>query len=188
MIEGDAKKLAGKKIDKDGECLDSIGNVLGKAERWTEPDEPEEEVIDNSALAGKRVNKVGNVVDSNGQIYGRLVEGDPKKLAGKMCDKFGNVKNEQGDTIGRAELVPEAEREGEKTGPFADFDNPTVTKDGKVADERGNVIGRVIEGDAKQLFGKPVDADGDVLVSFSSLPKTRANYVVGQEWQCSWTR
>jgi len=116
-----------------------------------------------SALAGKRVNKLGNVVDSSGQIWGRLVEGDPKKLAGKMCDREGNVKNEMGDNVGRAELVPEGEREGEKTGPFADFDNPTISKDGKVTDAKGLVIGRLIQGDAKQLLGKPVDADGDVL-------------------------
>lgn len=102
-------------------------------------------------------------MDSNGQIYGRLVEGDPKKLAGKMCDKEGNVRNEMGDIIGKAELVPESEREGEKTGPFADFDNPTVIKDGKVADSKGTVIGRLIQGDAKVLFGKLVDSDGDVL-------------------------
>jgi len=143
--------------------VDKIGNVLGKAERWTEPDEPEAEAVDKSALAGKRVNKLGNVVDSNGQIYGRLVSGDPKKLAGKMCDKNGNVRNEMGDIIGEAELVPEAEREGEKTGPFADFDNPTVTKDGKVVDAKGNVIGRLVGGEGKMLFGKAVDSDGDIL-------------------------
>jgi hypothetical protein len=58
LIEGDSKKLAGKKIDKDGEIVDKIGNVLGKAERWTEPDEPQPEVIDMSALAGKRVSSI----------------------------------------------------------------------------------------------------------------------------------
>jgi hypothetical protein len=163
LIEGDAKKLTGKKIDKDGEIVDSIGNVLGKAERWIEPDEPEPEAIDMSALAGKRVNKLGNLVDSHGQIFGRLIEGDAKKLAGKMCDKNGNIRNEMGDIIGKAELVPESEREGQKTGPFADFENPTVIKDGKVADERGVIIGRLVAGDAKLLFGKPVDSDGDIL-------------------------
>ncbi|EPE30792.1 hypothetical protein GLAREA_03759 [Glarea lozoyensis ATCC 20868] len=165
LIEGDAKKLSGKKVDQDGEIVDRVGNVLGKAERW-EPEEPEEEEpvkVDNSALAGKRVNKSGNVVDSNGQIYGRLVEGDANKLAGKMCDKDGNVWNEGGTIVGRAELVPESEREGEKEGPFSGFDSPTVTKDGKVADSKGTVIGRLIEGEAAKLYGKLVDADGDVL-------------------------
>lgn len=80
-----------------------------------------------------------------------------------MCDRNGNVVNEMGDPIGKVELVAEGEREGEKTGPFADFDSPTVAKDGKVSDAKGQIIGRVIEGDAKVLFGKPVDADGDIL-------------------------
>lgn len=163
LIEGDAKKLAGKKIDKDGEIVDKIGNVIGKAERWIEEDAPEPETVDMSILAGKRVNKLGNVVDTHGDIYGRLVEGDPKRLAGRMCDKDGNVRSEGGDIIGRAELVPESEREGEKTGPFADFQSPTVIKDGKVSDANGTIIGRVIQGDAKLLFGKPVDPDGDIL-------------------------
>jgi hypothetical protein len=55
LVEGDAKKLSGKKVDQDGDVLDKVGNVLGKAERWTEPDEPEAEVTDMSILAGKRV-------------------------------------------------------------------------------------------------------------------------------------
>lgn len=102
------------------------------------------------------------MVDSSGQILGRLVEGNPKKLAGKMCDKNGNIMNEMGEVIGKAELVPESEREGEKEGPFADFEEPSVTKDGKVV-AKGVTIGRLIQGEAEALFGKPVDADGDIL-------------------------
>lgn len=163
LIEGDAKMLSGKKVDADGEVVDKIGNVLGKAERWEEPEPEEAPMVDSSALAGKRVNKSGNIVDSNGQIYGRLIEGDPRKLAGKMCDKDGNVWNEGGTIVGRAEVVPESEREGQKEGPFSGFDSPTVTKDGKVADSKGNIIGRLIEGEAANLYGKLVDSDGDVI-------------------------
>lgn len=101
-------------------------------------------------------------MDSSGQILGRLVEGNPKKLAGKMCDKNGNIMNEIGEVIGKAELVPESEREGEKEGPFADFEEPSVTKDGKVV-AKGDIIGQLVQGDAKALFGKLVDADGDIL-------------------------
>lgn len=32
-----------------------------------------------------------------------------------------------------------------------------------MSDSNGSIIGRIIEGDAKVLFGKPVDADGDIL-------------------------
>lgn len=168
LVDGDAKKLSGKKVDKDGEVIDNVGNVVGKAERWEEEDAPEPEAADLSALAGKRVNKLGNVVDGTGAIYGRLVEGDPKKLAGRMCDKNGDVRGEGGDVVGRAELVPESEREGVKQGPFADFNGATVTKDGKV-EAGGTVIGRLVDGDAKKLFGKPVDDDGDVLDSNGNL-------------------
>ncbi|KAH9208880.1 hypothetical protein DL95DRAFT_344944 [Leptodontidium sp. 2 PMI_412] len=165
LIEGDAKKLAGKKVDKDGDVIDKVGNVLGKAERWTEEDAPEPEKIDLSALAGKRVNKLGNLVDSHGSIYGRLVDGDPKKLLGKMSDKNGDIWDDGGKVVGKAELVPESEREGQKEGPFTGFDSPTVTKDGKVADSKGTIIGRLIEGEAKKLYGKKVDTDGDVVDS-----------------------
>lgn len=80
-----------------------------------------------------------------------------------MCDKNGNVLNEMGEVTGKAELVPEAERDGDKTGPFVDFDNPTIIKGGKVSDSKGSIIGRLVEGDSKKLLGKPVDPDGDVL-------------------------
>lgn len=108
LIEGDARKLVGKKIDQDGEVVDRLGNVLGRAERYIEEDaapEPEPEKVDLSALAGKRVNKAGNIVDNHGDIYGILVEGDAKKLAGRMCDKNGHVFDEGGNVVGRAELV-----------------------------------------------------------------------------------
>ena len=167
LIEGDGKKLAGKKVDKDGEVLDTVGNVLGKAERWEEEEEevPEPETADLSSLAGKRVNKLGNVVDASGSIFGRIVEGDAKKLAGKMVDKNGDIWNDGGNVIGKAELVPDSERSGNKEGLFSGFDSPKVTKDGKVADAKDVIVGRLIEGDAKKLYGKAVDEDGDVLDS-----------------------
>ena len=42
-------------MDSDGDITDKNGNIVGKAERWTEPEEPEPEVIDLSELAGKKV-------------------------------------------------------------------------------------------------------------------------------------
>ena len=163
VIEGDAKKLKGKAVDADGDITDKNGNVLGKAERWEAPEEEPEPEVDMSILAGKRVNKAGNVVDKSGDIYGRIVEGDPKALAGKMCDKLGCIRNEGGDVVGKAELVPQSEREGMKEGPFTDFEGCTVQKEGKVVTASGDVVGRLIEGDPKKLFGRAVDDDGDIL-------------------------
>ena len=164
VIEGDPKKLAGKTVDPDGEIVDKNGNVLGRAERYDEP-EVEEEVKDQSLLAGKRVNKAGNVVDDNGSIIGKLVEGDPKKLAGKMCGKNGEVFDEGGNVVGRAELIDPSEREGQKEGPFSAFQPCTVVKDGTVQGQAGNIVGRLIEGNAKQLEGRQVDQDGDIVDS-----------------------
>jgi hypothetical protein len=75
-----------------------------------------------------------------------------------------NVWNEGGTIVGRAELVPESERAGQKEGPFAGFEGAKVTKEGLVVDSTGVTIGRLIQGDGKQLYGKEVDADGDVSV------------------------
>lgn len=163
VIEGDAKKLKGKKVDADGDILSASGNVLGKAERWEAPEEEKAPEVDNSSLAGKRVNKAGNVVNKSGEIYGRVVEGDIKQLAGKMCDKQGFVRNEGGDIIGKCEAVPEGDREGLKEGPFTDFDGCTVNKEGKVVTSSGEVVGRLVLGDAQVLFGRAVDDDGEIV-------------------------
>lgn len=161
VVEGELKKLEGKAVDQDGLIYDKNGNTIGRAER-IEDEEPEAEV-DQSILAGKRVNKAGNVTDDKGSLFGRLVEGDPKKLAGKMCDNKGQVYDEMGKVVGRAEIVPESERESKKEGPFGNYAGSKVRKDGKVVSDQNEVIGRLIEGDPKQLAGAIVDEDGDVI-------------------------
>ncbi|RYP75023.1 hypothetical protein DL771_002671 [Monosporascus sp. 5C6A] len=163
LVEGDAKKLKGKPVDADGDILDRAGNRLGRAERWEEPEKEPEPEIDNSALAGKRVNKAGNVVDKHGDIYGRVVEGQLSRLVGKMCDKQGFIRNEGGDIIGKAQVIPEAEREGLKEGPFSELQGCTVTREGKVVTPGGDVVGRLVSGDPKVLVGRPVDDDGDIV-------------------------
>ncbi|KAI1494880.1 hypothetical protein F5X96DRAFT_676154 [Biscogniauxia mediterranea] len=162
VVEGDAKQLKGKPVDADGDILDKAGNFLGHAERWEpEPPEPEPE-IDMSPLAGKRINKAGNAVDKHGDIYGRVIEGNVPRLVGRMCDKNGFIRNEGGDIIGKCELIPEAEREGMKEGPFTELPGCTVNKEGKVVTPGGDVVGRLVSGDPKMLFGRPVDDDGDI--------------------------
>lgn len=162
VVEGDAKKLKGKSVDADGDILDKAGNTLGRAERWEPEPEPEEPEIDMSSLAGKRINKAGNAVDSHGDIYGRVIEGQLSRLIGKMCDKSGFIRNEGGDVIGKCELIPEAEREGMKEGPFTELTGCAVRKDGKVVTAGGDVVGRLVSGDPKALAGRPVDDDGDI--------------------------
>ncbi|KAF4958065.1 hypothetical protein FGADI_2695 [Fusarium gaditjirri] len=162
VIEGDPKQLKGSEVDEDGDILDRRGNTVGKAKRWEAPEAEEEKPVDNSALAGKRVNKAGNLVSESGEIYGRVIEGDIQKLVGRMSDRDGNIRSESGDIIGKAELVSEGERGGKKEGPFAQLKNCTVSKDGKVVNGAGEVVGRLVIGDAKALAGRAVDDDGEI--------------------------
>lgn len=115
-----------------------------------------------SILKGKKVNKLGEIVDEEGNPFGRLISGDVKKLVGKKVDAEGNIWDDSGKIIGKAELLPETEREAEPSAPFEDFPDSIIDKSGNVIFE-GKVVGKLVEGDAKKLEGKKVDADGDVL-------------------------
>ncbi|PYI11090.1 LEA domain protein [Aspergillus sclerotiicarbonarius CBS 121057] len=160
VIEGDIKTLRGRAVDEDGEIIDKYGNVKGRAEPYEE-EVPEEEAPDLSILEGKTVNKAGNVVDAQGNVFGRITSGD-KRLAGRKVDGKGQIWGDDGKVIGTAELIPGAEQQ-KPEGAFYGFENALVGKDGVVTDASGQIIGRVIEGDAQRLQGRLVDEDGDIL-------------------------
>ena len=164
IVEGDAKKLIGMKVDEDGDIIDKFGNVKGHAERVEE----EEKEIDYSILDGLTLNKQGLVVDQNGTPFGRLVEGLASELAGRQCDEQGYIYNDRGKPAGRAEPIPEEERVARPEGPFAGLEGLHVVKDGNVEDENGNVVGYITEGDAKRLVGLKVDEDGDIIDKFGN--------------------
>ncbi|KAF1959269.1 hypothetical protein CC80DRAFT_406729 [Byssothecium circinans] len=171
VVEGDAKKLVGRSVDEDGDILDKKGSVVGHAERYEEPEEeePEVEYIDLSSLEGLTVNKQGNVIGNEGVPVARLVEGNPKELAGRKLDAEGQVWNDSGKVIGRVELIPPEEREAKPEGPFAGLQGLRVVADGKVADEDENIVGVIVEGNAKRLVGLAVDEDGDVLDKYGNV-------------------
>jgi hypothetical protein len=172
VTEGDAKKLVGRAVDEDGDILDKKGSVVGHAERYEEPEEeaPEEEdPIDLSSLEGKTVNKQGNVIGDEGVPVARLVEGNAKELTGRKLDDQGQLWNDSGKVIGRVELIPENERESKPEGPFAGLQGLRVVADGKVADEDENIVGEVVEGNAKRLIGNAVDEDGDIVDKYGNV-------------------
>lgn len=172
VVEGDAKKLVGRAVDEDGDILDKKGSVVGHAERYDEPEEeaPEEEAPMNlSALAGRTVNKQGNVIGDDGIPIGRLVEGNPKELSGRKINEEGLIFNDTGKQIGRCELIPEEERESKPEGIFAGLEGLRVVQGGMVADEDGNTVGRIVEGNAKRLVGMAVDEDGDILDKYGNV-------------------
>ncbi|KAI3324456.1 hypothetical protein HD806DRAFT_534758 [Xylariaceae sp. AK1471] len=165
VVGDDFQKLIGKKVDAEGDILDKNGNVIGHAERQEaeEPEVPEEEQIDYSMLRDKKVNKLGNVVDDKGQVWGHVVQGIVKNLVGKKVGDNGQIFNDAGQVVGKAEPIPDSEREEAKEpAPFEDFPDAVVGDDGAVM-FNGERVGTVVEGDAKKLKGKTVDADGDIL-------------------------
>ncbi|KAG8623871.1 hypothetical protein KVT40_008847 [Elsinoe batatas] len=172
VVEGDAKKLVGRAVDEDGDIIDKRGTVVGHAERYEEPEAEEEappEEIDLSSLEGKVLNKSGLIIGDEGVPIARLVEGNAKELAGKKVDGEGQIWNDSGKVIGRVELIPENEREAKPEGPFAGLVGLRVVADGKIADEDENIVGQIVEGNAKRLIGLAVDEDGDIVDKYGNV-------------------
>ncbi|KAJ5593202.1 hypothetical protein N7537_010106 [Penicillium hordei] len=120
LIEGDAKRLLGRKVDEDGDVLDKNGNTIGKAERW----EPEEKKRDVNPMSGRKITKEGEVRDADGNLIGKLTSGNLATLVGKTIDDNGYVVDNDGNKIGECTLlenVPEPEpEEPEREGPTAE--------------------------------------------------------------------
>ncbi|KAJ5928393.1 hypothetical protein N7466_007349 [Penicillium verhagenii] len=163
IIEGDPQKLQGRAVDEDGDIVDKRGNVEGRAEPYTPPEEDEQEEEESlSILEGMKVNKMGNIVDENGSVWGRITSGNPKKLAGKQVDAEGQIWSDDGHILSLAELVPASERE-EAEGIFYGLEGLVVTKDGTIVDSTDQVVGRLVEGDLVRLKGRAVDEDGEII-------------------------
>lgn len=129
----------------------------------TEAEEPPSDPPSFAILEGLKINKGGFVIDEKGNPVGRVVQGDPQKMAGRTCDAEGNIWNDSGKLIGKCEPIPEEEREVVSNAPFEDFSDAIVEDaSGKITFE-GKKIGTVVEGDPKELVGKKVDPDGDIL-------------------------
>ncbi|KAL3475415.1 hypothetical protein BJX99DRAFT_229568 [Aspergillus californicus] len=120
-------------------------------------------------LEGLTCNKMGKIVGSNGSPVGELIEGDPKKLAklGSKLDNKGQFWDSRGNVIGKAKTIP-FEDHGEEP-PFAGLEDLKVVEEGFVEDKNGRRVGKLTEGDAKKLIGRPVDEDGDVMDQHGSV-------------------
>ena len=160
LIEGDAKKLArlGTECDAEGQFWDGKGHVIGRAQ--TLPIEEEEEEAPFAGLEGLIVVPDGFVEDENQNKVGVLVEGDPKKLVGRAVDEDGDILDKHGNTVGRAERLPE-----EEEAPPPDLSvlaGLPVNKQGNVIGPEGVPIGRLVEGNPKELAGKICDDQGQI--------------------------
>lgn len=145
LIEGDAKRLLGRKVDEDGDVLDKNGNSIGKAERW----EPEEKQRDINAMAGRKVTKEGEVRDVDGNLIGKLTSGNLATLVGKTIDDNGFVVDNDGNKLGECTLlenIPEPEPE-EEEGPTAEEQEAQAKaeQDRQLAEKMGNIVRQTLD-------------------------------------------
>lgn len=138
VIEGDPKKLVGRRVDDEGDIVDKNGNVIGKAERW-EPEQKEREV---SPMSGCRINKEGEVRDKNGEVIGRLTDGNLLACVGKEVNDNGYVVDQDGNKLGECTLIeniPEAEEEDATPEQLKEEEEREIAK------KIGNIINQTID-------------------------------------------
>ena len=161
LVEGNAKELAGRKIDAEGQIWNDAGQVVGRCELIPENEREAKPEGPFAGLEGVVVVEDGLVKDEDGHVVGKVVEGDPKKLIGRAVDEDGDVNDKYGNTIGHCEPyeIPEEEVVPEDLSSLA---GKVVNKQGNVVDEHGTIFGRIKEGDPKALAGRKVDGQGQI--------------------------
>ncbi|CAG9949099.1 unnamed protein product [Clonostachys rosea f. rosea IK726] len=159
VIEGNVANLVGRMCDKEGNVRSESGDIIGKAEIVSEGEREGSKDGPFAELSGLTVSKDGKVVTAAGDVVGRLISGDPKVLAGRSVDEDGDVMDRNGNVLGKAERWEEPEVE-KKKDPLA---GRRVNREGNVVDEDGNIIGKLVSGDLQICSGKEVDDDGDVV-------------------------
>jgi len=161
LVEGNAKELAGRKVDGEGQIWNDSGKVVGRCELIPENEREAKPEGLFAGLEGVVVVKDGLVEDEDGNVVGKVVEGDPKKLVGRAVDEDGDINDKYGNTIGRCEPyeITEEEVVAEDLSSLA---GKVVNKQGNVVDENGTIFGRIKEGDVKELAGCKVDGQGQI--------------------------
>ncbi|OCL03561.1 hypothetical protein AOQ84DRAFT_227241 [Glonium stellatum] len=158
LVEGNAKELAGKKCDKNGQIWNDSGEVIGRCElipineREAKPEGP------FAGLQGLRVVADGKVADEDDNIVGQIVEGNPKRLVGLAVDEDGDIIDKYGNVKGHAE--PLEEQEEEAPPDLSILDGLTLNKQGFLVDSNGIPVGKLVEGNLKELAGRKSDGEG----------------------------
>ncbi|KAL4994751.1 hypothetical protein BDV10DRAFT_176135 [Aspergillus recurvatus] len=191
-VTGDAEETAEAATegveDREKKAEDATDEAEKTAEDATEGVEETAEEAENalpplSSLEGLTCNKAGKIIDSSGKPVGELVEGDPKKLSrlGSKLDAKGQFWDSRGNVIGKAKTT-KAEDYGEEP-PFAGLEGLHVAENGFVEDGAGHRVGKLTDGDAKKLLGRPVDEDGDVIDQHGSVKGHAEPYEEPEEEQ-----
>ena len=162
LVEGDAKKLAksGAACDAEGQFWDGQGHVVGRAVTIAREERDEEAPF--AGLEGLVVVPDGWVEDENQNKVGILTEGDPKKLVGRAVDEDGDVIDKHGNIVGHADRYDAPDEEEEVPLDTSILEGLPVNKQGNVIGAEGVPIGRMVEGNPKELAGRKCDKEGQI--------------------------
>ena len=159
LVEGNAKELAGKKCDEEGQLWNDSGKVIGRCELIPDNEREAKPEGPFAGLEGCVVVKDGFVEDEDNNRVGVVVEGDAKRLVGRAVDEDGDIIDRFGNVKGHAEPYEEAE---EEVADLSSLEGKVVNKAGNVVDEHGTIFGRIAEGNPEELAGKKVDGQGQI--------------------------
>lgn len=127
--------------------------------------------LDLSAVKGSQVGDGGKVLDKSGNPLAEVVEGDPSDLVGQTVGDDGEILDEDGDFIGRVDLLKETQEKAGETldqvkdqlPTLQDLEGLPVSDGGDIKDKAGNVVARVVEGDAEDLVGQTLNDSGEIV-------------------------
>ncbi|TKA28129.1 hypothetical protein B0A50_04100 [Salinomyces thailandicus] len=159
LVEGDAKELAGRLCDENGDIHNDTGKVVGHCEVIPEDQRVHRGEGPFAGLEGLRVVQDGWVEDEDGNTVGQLVEGNAKRLTGMAVDEDGDIIDKYGNVKGHAEPYEQPDEEQVDLSALAGC---TINKSGNAVDAAGQIVGRVAEGDVTTMIGKKVDGLGQI--------------------------
>ena len=159
LVEGNAKELAGKKCDEEGQLWNDSGKVIGRCELIPDNEREAKPEGPFAGLEGCVVVQDAFVEDEDGNRVGIVVEGDAKRLIGRAVDEDGDIIDKYGNVKGHAEPYEEPEVEAVD---LSSLEGKIVNKAGNVVDEHGTIFGRIAEGNPEELAGKKVDGQGQI--------------------------
>jgi hypothetical protein len=166
-----AKKKASEAAGPTSSHIDDIRSQTNDAtDNGTQNIDEFENIDDEEGTeAAGSVDEEGRVVDETGKVIGHVTGEKAKQLKGSMVDKEGDVLDAEGNVIGKADFIAEAT--GALDSAKSDIEAPElaapfgVQDNGEITNATGNVIGKLAEGEPRELVGtsiKEIDADGNL--------------------------
>lgn len=143
LVEGDAKRLLGRKVDEDGDVQDKNGNAIGRAERW----EPEEKQRNINPMLGRKVTREGEVRNADGDLIGKLTSGNLATLSGKEIDDNGYVVDNDGNKVGECTLLENIPAEEPEPGPSPEEQEARKKEeeDKQLAKKMSSIVGQTLD-------------------------------------------